>query len=805
MKKMRRLTIVTLFFLLTGTALPVLAETTALETVDSSRAEDTSGQDTSSSSSTIDSIDSTVTSLTSTSTSSSEEEVTTSSGTGNQDSSQTMTETTAEETKVLYRLYHPGLRTHLYTKSITEYTALGQRGWKQEGQAWQTSTKNGEDVYRLYHSGLQVHLYTKSKNEYDSLAQRGWKQEGVAFKSSGSVPVYRLYHAGNQRHLYTTSVTEYNQLASRGWKQEGIAFYALDGGAGSTSSGSTQPDQLTGTLTSQLQENGIFIQLTANESADLSQVLFAVWSEKNGQDDIKWYASSATGTVVVPYENHKGYGAYQVHAYWKVSGRVSGITSHQFTLAQPSLTGTVSQISPSSYRLTVRDVPATVQSIQIPVWSEKDGQDDLRWYTATKQSDGSYQVTVSLQDHKFNSGSYQAHIYITTKNGKETIGVGTIPNFQVAPITQNSAKVTISNVQNTGKFDVIVSDIVATGELQQVSIPVWSDANGQDDIRWYNATKQNNGTYRVTVDMANHRYDWGLYHAHAYLITKNGQKSGAGTTQANLPKPTKTTQILPSYQGTGNYRINLQGVLTSGQVRLAIWSDTNGQDDIRWYDAIRQGTTSFIGHFNAQNHSGTGKYHIHVYEVVNGQMKGIGTQTVQVARNSFVAPYFSQLDSRWSGLRYGLWAFGPTGCVPTVVAMIISSLKGATVSPVDIGNFLHYNTMEFNRNFAGTSSRGVVLAAQHWGLKATALNSVNDLSLALQQGYFVAAAVGNSKFVIGGGHEIVLKGYQNGHTYVLDPYNPSNNGWYNIQYLWSIQSTDPVDRTEGAPFIKITD
>lgn len=812
-----------IYITLTGASISVFAESTTTEQTSSSSIEVTSSQVISSSSSTTDGLDQTSTSQTSTETGSSQDEATKPATSEAQGSQSSNAETAVEEKENLYRLYHPGLKVHLFTKSTNEYSVLGGRGWKQEGTAWQTSKKEGEVVYRLYHPGLQVHLYTKSNNEYAVLAQRGWRQEGEAFRSFGTIPVYRLYHAGIQRHLYTTGVAEYNQLASRGWKQEGIAFYALESSPGSSSSnlGSSssnlgsnnpnpdQPASLTGSLTSQLQESSILVRLEPNETADLSQVLFAVWSEKNGQDDIRWYKSSATGDVTIPYENHKGYGDYQVHAYQQVAGKLRGITTHRFTIEQPRLTGTVSQVAPSSYRITVSNVPPTVQSMYIPVWSEKDGQDDIRWYQATKQAtkqaDGSYQVTVYLQDHKFNSGNYQAHIYITSKNGKESIGVGKVTDFQVAPILQSSAKVSISNIQDNGTFDVVVSDIVAPGELQQVSVPVWSDANGQDDIRWYQATKQSNGTYRVTVDMVNHQFDWGIYHAHVYLTMKNGQTSGAGSTQMTIPKPKNTTRITTSYQGTGNYRVNLQGVLTSGQVLLAIWSDTNGQDDLRWYGASRQGTADFVGYFNAQDHSGIGKYNIHAYEVVNGQMRGLGTQTVQVAKSSFVVPYFSQVDPRWSGLRYGAWSFGPTGCVPAVIAMIFTGLKGTTISPVDVGNFLHYNTMEFNRNFAGTSSRGIVLAAQHWGLKANVLNSVNDLSLALQQGYFVAAAVGNSKFVFGGGHELVLKGYQNGNTYVVDPYNPSNNGWYSIQYLWSVQSTDPVDRTEGAPFIKVTD
>ncbi len=76
----------------------------------------------------------------------------------------------------------------------------------------------------------------------------------------------------------------------------------------------------------------------------------------------------------------------------------------------------------------------------------------------------------------------------------------------------------------------------------------------------------------------------------------------------------------------------------------------------------------------------------------------------------------------------------------------------------------------------------------------------------LQEGHHVLAAVQNNKFVLGGTHELVLKGYSNGMTYVYDPYNSSNNGWYSVASLWSEQSTDRIDTSGlGRPFVKITD
>lgn len=80
-------------------------------------------------------------------------------------------------------------------------------------------------VSRLYHPGLRVHLYTKDVNEYNVLANRGWRQEGMVYRSSDTKAIYRLYHKGIKKHLYSSDVNEKNVLSNRGWRYEGIAWY----------------------------------------------------------------------------------------------------------------------------------------------------------------------------------------------------------------------------------------------------------------------------------------------------------------------------------------------------------------------------------------------------------------------------------------------------------------------------------------------------------------------------------------------------------------------------------------------------
>lgn len=127
--------------------------------------------------------------------------------------------------KPVYRLYHSGLKTHLYTTDANENAVLATRGWQAEGVAWSTRATGEHPVYRLYHPGLKVHLYTKDTNEYQILSKRGWQAEGISYQSFGTIPVYRLYHPGIKKHLYTKDENEKTVLSRSGWQYEGIAWH----------------------------------------------------------------------------------------------------------------------------------------------------------------------------------------------------------------------------------------------------------------------------------------------------------------------------------------------------------------------------------------------------------------------------------------------------------------------------------------------------------------------------------------------------------------------------------------------------
>lgn len=59
---------------------------------------------------------------------------------------------------------------------------------------------------------------------------------------------------------------------------------------------------------------------------------------------------------------------------------------------------------------------SAVREVLVPVWCALD-QSDIKWYTASRQSDGSYEAEVNIKNHKYHAGTYTAHIYFKDITG----------------------------------------------------------------------------------------------------------------------------------------------------------------------------------------------------------------------------------------------------------------------------------------------------------------------------------------------------------------------------------------------------
>ncbi|WP_165044062.1 GBS Bsp-like repeat-containing protein [Adlercreutzia sp. ZJ138] len=255
-----------------------------------------------------------------------------------------------------------------------------------------------------------------------------------------------------------------------------------------------------------------------------SSVSFPTWSEAGGQDDIVWYgarrAADGSWSATVPVSAHATAGDYSVHAYATVAGATRGVGSTSFKVTSPKADVTLKADGKGGFSVGVRvdaaSCPSGVTRVQVPIWSETGGQDDLVWHEAKRGSDGVWKVTSSVAEHLCSEGTYMAHAYVTCGNG-----VWTHAGTAEGEVTIPEGYCSISGSLGSGSR---IAYIKVSG-ASSVSIPTWSDAGGQDDIVWYGAAHQGNGIWKAVIDCANFRQA-GLCVSHFYADGKGvGQTS----------------------------------------------------------------------------------------------------------------------------------------------------------------------------------------------------------------------------------------------------------------------------------------
>ena len=558
----------------------------------------------------------------------------------------------------------------------------------------------------------------------------------------------------------------------------------------------------------------------------LKEVLVPSWSLAGGQDDLIWHKATrqADGSyrVTIKATDHKNStGKYRADAYivddsnkrFYLTEKVVEVTQ---TRPSASLVIENNNADLGTFDAVIRNIvaPNGVKEVLVPSWSLVNGQDDLVWHKASRQSDGSYRVTIKASEHKNSLGNYRADVYIVDNANQRHYVTETIVD-----VKHNKPVGTISVVNNnkdTGTFDVIISDVYSPKGVRTVQVPIWSEKDGQDDIRWYEATRQANGTYTVNVQATNHKNSTGLYNIHLYYILNDGSQVGVGGTTTTLEfrnAKTKTqTYITNVNSEAGSYTVVVDQAPQGRQIkniRVAVWSESN-QGNLSWYNTAPTGTHTEINVSTVNHKNLIGNYTTHVYvDYVDNTVDGFNLgETALAPRNRRVEPqttYYSQRDPRWASKWYGVSNMDQSGCVPTSLAMTFTDILGTVIAPTTVADYLYYNTNSFNKtSVAGTDADGIVLASKNWGLKSNMLSSIANIASALMSGQHVLAAVGASQFInYPYTHEIVLHGYDNGKTYVRDPFNANNNGWYSLDYIHGVQSRDAMDTKLGAPFFSI--
>ena len=367
------------------------------------------------------------------------------------------------------------------------------------------------------------------------------------------------------------------------------------------------------------------------------EVKIPFWSHANGMKDIVWYSptrqSDGSYTVTAKVSDHENAnGKYEAQVFYvDQQGRNTFVKKAIVDRAKPSADIIISKNEvEGTFTITAKNLKGFegYKEVKIPFWSHANGMKDIVWYSPSRQADGSYTVTAKASDHENANGQYEAQLFYVDHKGQNTFVKKTFVQYEGK--TTPTGTITIqNNNKDTGTFDVIIKDVYSPKGLRTVQVPTWSDKDGQDDIRWYEATRQSDGTYKVSVKAGDHKNSTGKYHVHLYYIQNDGSRVGAGTTTTEVKFRNLTTNTQTGIKnvnsGAGTFTVTVDQAPQGRRIkniRVAAWSQAH-QENLYWYTTAPSGTHTEVQVSAANHQYQKGNYTTHVYvDYVDGGVEG---------------------------------------------------------------------------------------------------------------------------------------------------------------------------------------
>lgn len=181
------------------------------------------------------------------------------------------------------------------------------------------------------------------------------------------------------------------------------------------------------------------------------------------------------------------------------------------------------------------------------------------------------------------------------------------------------------------------------------------------------------------------------------------------------------------------------------------------------------------------------------------ESRGVDYSDISFSDASTEVTYFNQADARWSEIPYGLTGtIGTSGCGPTSLAIVVSSLGDKEVNPVEMSKWAFENG--YRCEGSGSYHSLIPEGVSKFGLKVEGVSPNNPKKIveALGEGKLVIAIMSKGHFT-SGGHFIVLRGSTDeGKILVADPISlkRSNQEW-NLQIIMNEANKNA---SSGGPF-----
>ena len=339
---------------------------------------------------------------------------------------------------------------------------------------------------------------------------------------------------------------------------------------------------------------GFKVSAKVTDDRKVNRVLAAVWTEKNGQDDLKWYTlQNEAGLYYLDIsmgEHNYEIGSVNVHVYaYDDEGKdakkelLATIPSNQ----APTITNvTVSDVTSDSYKITcnVSD-DLNVVSVKMPTWTSNNDQDDLIWHEA-ELNNGVATFTVNRKDHNFEYGEYVTHIYAYDQEGLSVNMVGGVVNLQEPTNVPAIKNVHITDANDDGyTITCEVSD--TAGPIKEVRIPTWTYKNDQDDIVWHNAISLGNGKYSCRILRRDHKSEFGTYISHIYARTTTGIENHIELNYHNIVNTTVAQGW--TYINGEKYFFDNKGNMVGNMPCKKVVDVSSYNGNIDWETAVKYG------------------------------------------------------------------------------------------------------------------------------------------------------------------------------------------------------------------------
>lgn len=514
--------------------------------------------------------------------------------------------------------------------------------------------KNGSEKYvtgkRFQVSKLTAGVAKVDKQTYEA-GTASIKITGIKAPSGVKRVRVAVWSMADQKDLYWYNAVEkadgwyvdmdISKYHKNNWGIYTAHAYAVDGNGFEQYAGGTKVDfsvkSTPATITIDEKKQSVKIELDAAQvktPGKVESIRCALWSEDKGQDDLKWHTLDYSvftkkWTKEVPLSMFRSTGVCYAHMYIVKSDKTETfLGGNIFKLDSPTLKSVTADLvnKNGTFKITLKDLktPLGYKKIEVAVWSQGN-QSDLKWYDVKSQKDGTFTVDSSIVQHKYNIGKYYIHVYVTDGLGIRSYAGGTTMVFK-----SDVGKLSVKDDPKETSYMVTLPVNEYPAGLKEVRFGVWSNANGQDDLKWYKANKNGNN-YQASVDIKNHKTN-GTYSVHVYGVDQTGKQvflAGHGALINVKGTASGKISVTQKDEKKGTFKVTLTNVNAPAGVsciKLAAWTQSN-QNDLHWYTCKKSGET-WSAEVNISNHKcNSGTYYLHAYAVMGNQIESYAAGT----------------------------------------------------------------------------------------------------------------------------------------------------------------------------------